>query len=95
MINKKSKISDVGKDTNKLDCVEIGDLMPIHADWEEPPWTPISEQTSQAYACILDDTQLLPIPSKPRLSATWPASLEAGNGPSQLGQSSSVPYRHA
>jgi Fe-S oxidoreductase len=59
---KKVKISDIGKETEKLDRVPNAELMPIDADWEEPPWTPLSEQTNKAYACLLDDTQVLPIP---------------------------------
>jgi Fe-S oxidoreductase len=59
---KKLKIRDIGKNTDKLDQVDNSELMPIPADWEEPPWTPLSAQTSKAYACILDDTQVLPIP---------------------------------
>jgi ferredoxin len=58
----KVKLSDIGKETEKLARVETGDLMPVHADWEEPPWTQLSAQTTKASACILDDTQVLPIP---------------------------------
>ncbi len=62
MSKKKVKIRDIGSDTDKLDCVDIDDLMPIDAGWKEPPWTPLSDQTNKAYACLLDDTQVLPIP---------------------------------
>lgn len=62
---KKLSINDVSKDTEQLSNVEIDDLMPLPKMPEEPAWKPLSDATKEDYACILDDTAILPIP-KPK-----------------------------
>jgi Fe-S oxidoreductase len=56
------KISDVGSPTEPLTHVSNDDLMPLPADWEEKPWTVLPDKVKEQYACILDDTSVLPIP---------------------------------
>lgn len=56
------KITDISKDTDKLACVAVEDLMPLPADFEEKEWAPIPEDTKNKYVCILDDVCILPIP---------------------------------
>jgi Fe-S oxidoreductase len=63
VVKKRTGIRDIGKESDKLGRVQIADLMPIGTDWGEPPWTPLSPQTTSTYACLLDDTQVLPIPN--------------------------------
>ncbi len=60
--NKMIKITDVGKDNDKLTSVALDDLMPIPADFEEKEWDEISEEIKEKYICILDDVNILPIP---------------------------------
>ena len=57
------RITDVASDTEQLSHVEIEDLMPLPgATWEEKPWTPITKDTKEKFACDLDDTTILPLP---------------------------------
>ncbi|NOY69754.1 MAG: (Fe-S)-binding protein [Deltaproteobacteria bacterium] len=56
------KINDVSKDTEKLASVDPEDLMPLPGEFEEGPWGEIPAETREKYACILDDTCILPIP---------------------------------
>ena len=60
--NKMIKITDAGKDTDKLTSVAVDDLMTIPADFEEKEWAEISEEIREKYVCILDDVNILPIP---------------------------------
>jgi Fe-S oxidoreductase len=62
MSSKQVKINDIGKDTESLSSVAVGDLMPLPWDFEDKEWSEIPEQTREQYACILDDTTILPIP---------------------------------
>ena len=55
-------IGDVGKDTDQLTSVCIEDLMPLPIEIIDKEWGDIPEETRQKYACILDDTMILPIP---------------------------------
>jgi Fe-S oxidoreductase len=61
-MSKDLKINDVSKDTEKLTTVEIKDLMPLPADFEEQEWADIPEETKEKYVCILDDVNILQIP---------------------------------
>ena len=57
------RITDVASDTEQLSHVEIEDLMPLpNPSWEEKPWTPITKDTKEKFACDLDDTTILPLP---------------------------------
>jgi Fe-S oxidoreductase len=61
MENKKPDFSDVSKDTDRLANVDIKDLMPLPQMPEEKDWTPLKDTIKGKYACILDDTTILPI----------------------------------
>jgi len=65
MSHKNLKINDVSKDTEKLTTVKVEDLMPLPIDLDDKEWDEIPEETREEYACILDDTLILPIP-KPK-----------------------------
>jgi Fe-S oxidoreductase len=56
------KIEDISKDTKKLTTVRLEDLMPLPGDFVDKEWSEIPAETSEKYACILDDTMVLPIP---------------------------------
>jgi Fe-S oxidoreductase len=62
--HKKIRISDIGKDTEKLTTVKLEDLMPLPGDTEFPDeeWKPLPESLTENCACILDDVSVLPIP---------------------------------
>ncbi len=62
MSNKQIKINDISKDTENLTSVAVDDLKPLPWDFEDKEWSEIPEQTKEQYACILDDTCILPIP---------------------------------
>ena len=62
MSKKQIKINDISKDTENLTSVAVDDLMPLPWDFEDKEWSEIPEQTKEQYACILDDTCILPIP---------------------------------
>ena len=62
MSNKQIKINDISKNTEKLSSVAVDDLMPLPWDFEDEEWSEIPEETKERYACILDDTCILPIP---------------------------------
>jgi Fe-S oxidoreductase len=62
MSKKQIKINDISKDTENLTSVAVDDLMPLPWDFEDKEWSQIPEQTKEQYACILDDTTILPIP---------------------------------
>jgi len=69
MSKKKSvKITDTSKDTEQLSHVAPEDLMPLPNMPAEEDWKPLSDNTKENYACILDDTSILPIP-KPKTKA--------------------------
>jgi Fe-S oxidoreductase len=55
-------VADAATDRNQLAHIDVKDLMPLPADWEEKDWTPITDKTKDEFACILDDTTILPIP---------------------------------
>jgi len=60
---KKISINDISKDTEKLTSVKNEDLMPLPSLFvQEEEWTPLSDDLKEKYACILDDTIILPIP---------------------------------
>ncbi|RJO74527.1 MAG: (Fe-S)-binding protein [Myxococcales bacterium] len=56
------KITDVSQPTEQLSHVAISDLMPLPNGPQEPEWTPLKDKVREDYACILDDTAILPIP---------------------------------
>ena len=62
--HKKLKITDVSKNTDQLSHVDNADLMPLPKSdsLDEPEWTLLKDETKEKYACILDDTSILPIP---------------------------------
>ena len=62
MHSKEIKINDISKNTEKLSTVTVDDLMPLPWDFEDKEWSQIPEETKERYACILDDTCILPIP---------------------------------
>jgi Fe-S oxidoreductase len=62
MHSKEIKINDISKNTEKLSTVAVDDLMPLPWDFEDEEWSEIPEETKERYACILDDTCILPIP---------------------------------
>ncbi|MCP4895607.1 MAG: (Fe-S)-binding protein, partial [bacterium] len=57
-------IGDIGKDTEKLTTVKVDDLMPLPGDTEfgDEEWEPLPDSTTEKYACILDDVNILQIP---------------------------------
>jgi Fe-S oxidoreductase len=57
-------IGDIGKDTEKLTTVKVDDLMPLpgDVDFGDEEWTPLPDSTTDKYACILDDVNILQIP---------------------------------
>ena len=61
---KKVRISDIGKDTEQLTTVPLADLMPLPGDTDfgDKEWEPLPESTTEKYACILDDVNVLQIP---------------------------------
>ncbi|MCP4352508.1 MAG: (Fe-S)-binding protein [Desulfobacterales bacterium] len=63
MSRKELAINDISKNTEKLSTVDIEDLMPLPADFEENEWKPISDDIKENYVCILDDVCILPIPN--------------------------------
>ena len=65
MSHKNLKINDISKDTDKLTTVKVDDLMPLPIELDDTEWSEIPEKTSEEYACILDDTCILPLP-KPK-----------------------------
>lgn len=65
MSHKDLKINDISKDTEKLTTVKVEDLMPLPIDLDDKEWDELPEETREKYACILDDTHILPIP-KPK-----------------------------
>jgi len=62
MSNKQIRINDISKNTEKLSSVALDDLMPLPGDFDDQEWSEIPEETKEQYACILDDTCILPIP---------------------------------
>ena len=62
--HKEVKIGDIGKDTEKLTTVKLDDLMPLpgDVDFGDEEWTPLPDSTTEKYACILDDVNILQIP---------------------------------
>ena len=62
MSSKQIKINDISKDTERLTSVAVEDLMPLPWDFKDEEWSEIPEETREQYACILDDTCILPIP---------------------------------
>ena len=62
MSKKQLKINDIGMNSEKLSSVAVGDLMPLPGDFDDGEWSEIPEAIKEEYACILDDTLVLPIP---------------------------------
>ena len=62
---KRLKINDISKDTEQLTSVKNEDLMPLPWDIEEKEWEALPDDLKEKYACILDDTLILPVP-KPK-----------------------------
>ena len=62
--HKQVTIGDIGKDTEKLTTVRLDDLMPLPGDTEfgDKEWEPLPDSTTDKYACILDDVNILQIP---------------------------------
>ena len=58
------KISDIGKDTERLTTVKVEDLLPLpgDVDFGDEEWEPLPASTTEKYACILDDVNILQIP---------------------------------
>ncbi len=75
MSKKFVQIEDISKDTPQLSHVDNADLMPLPADVEEPQWGTIKDSTKEDFACILDDTAILPIP-KPKTPEEEKAFVE-------------------
>lgn len=61
-IRKSLKISDIGRNCDQLVSVCPEDLMVLPGDFPEGKWGEVSESIKEKYACILDDTCILPIP---------------------------------
>ncbi|MBU2490213.1 MAG: (Fe-S)-binding protein [Proteobacteria bacterium] len=62
MANSPIHFKDFGKDTIQFRHISPDDLSPLPGDFENKPWTPLSEEVKEKYAAILDDTCILPIP---------------------------------
>ncbi len=60
--SRKAKLSDVSKGNEPLTHVAVEDLMPLPGMEAEKDWTPLKDNVKQDYACLLDDTSILPIP---------------------------------
>jgi len=62
--HKQVTIGDIGKDTDRLTTVKLDDLMPLpgDVDFGDKEWDPLPESTTEKYACILDDVNILQIP---------------------------------
>jgi Fe-S oxidoreductase len=56
------KIRDISAATDQLSHVASEDLIPLPGILTEADWTPLSDTTKDRFACILDDTSILPIP---------------------------------
>lgn len=62
MGNRSMQINDISRNSEKLTSVCIEDLMPLPIELVEKEWSEIPQETREKYACILDDTMILPIP---------------------------------
>ena len=61
MNRKTVRINDISKNTETLSKVENDDLMKLPVALEEPEWKAVSANTKENFACILDNTAILPI----------------------------------
>ena len=59
---KKPKISDISQGCDQFVHIDTKELMPLPQMPEEPEWTPLKDSVRENYACIFDDTSILPIP---------------------------------
>jgi len=63
MTKKKTlRIEDVAQSAEPLVHIDVKKLMPLPMEFEEKPFTPLSEASKSKFACVLDDTNILPIP---------------------------------
>jgi Fe-S oxidoreductase len=67
-MSKPVKITDVSKGDEPLTHVDNRDLMPLPGIEDEPEWGELKDKTREEFACLLDDTQILPIP-RPKTEA--------------------------